>query len=435
MKKSLTLVCRSWNSIAIEFLYEFIALRQLGHIPGLLRTFRADSSIGGLVKMLAVIFLPAAKNRRLVTSGLSSILKLCTNLKELTFPHYWKDLHSGMLWWISEDLLPQLHLTDTLTRLHLPWCDLNDPGVVKQLNSCTNLVELGISTYCGKDDVLATAPFQNSGRTVLRKLEHLRVNVFSKHTNGAPCTESPFLLRVITESWDMPNLRTFTINTDFLSVRRPDPKTLMILFRGLFEVHCQGLLSLQARGLGDVITRSLILLCPRLEHLIIVKDSWLFSEDCAGHPTVKWIDVWSSDREPLHVLRQRLHQLPCFPNLQSIRELGEGLGDWSELPFIFPPNSTSDHDDQEVVLYHFPGTDIAVHKHYIRAQDAVYHDSDSDTSYLWSGTSDLEDPSDLSSIDWEEFAYELQSQDDDNSEQLGSEEILDVFTKVLIDED
>jgi hypothetical protein len=187
MKKSLTLVCRSWNSIAIEFLYEFIALRQLGHIPGLLRTFRADSSIGVLVKRIAVILVPTAKNRRLVASGLSSILKVCTNLKELTFPHYWTDLPLGTLWWISADLLPQLHLAETLTRLHLPWCNLNDPGVVKQLNSCTNLVELGISTYCSEGDVLATAPFQNSGRTILRKLEHLRVKMF-RTKNSTPST-------------------------------------------------------------------------------------------------------------------------------------------------------------------------------------------------------------------------------------------------------
>jgi hypothetical protein len=236
------------------------------------------------------------------------------------------------------------------------------------------------------------------------------------------------VLRVVTESWDMPNLHAVTISENYNT-----KIILTTLFQGLFQVHCRGLLSLQVRGPGGAAIPSLISHCPLLEHLIIVKDSWLFSKHCAGHPTVKWIDLWSSEQESLAVSRQRLHRFPWFPNLQSIRELDKGLVDSSELPFIFPPNSTSDPDDQAVELYHFPGTGIVVHKHYIRA---VHYDSDSDTSYSWSGTlSDLEDSSDSSttSMDWE--ACELQNQDDVSSEELGSEDVLDVFTKMLVDED
>lgn len=423
MKKALVEVCRAWNCAAIEFLYEFVAFRRLGQVPALLRTLHAAPDLGNLIKRI-FIFIPLfRRHRHTLTHGVSSVVSQSPRLEVFSFTN-----HSGEIS-LFEDILGQMLFPNTLARLELSSCEMNNPQIVRMLNSCQNLVHFTIFSY--GDPSLSNISTITCERVALNRLENLQVHVIYSPTL-LQSTSAEYLLRTITSQWDLPRLRCLTVGIESLprQINR-----LEDLFGGLLRVHGKSLLKLSIRtplvGSGTPATNSMPLLishCPVLEYLIFVEDHCPFSDGWGGHPTLKWIDLWSQKETP--TLQIGLTQLTGFPKLQGIRLLNLALAEICDLPFAFPPIMAQDGPGIEI--FRLPGVDVEVTRDYIWAKELVHYESDTDSEYIQPDS----DNESYCSEEWvdEDYVWSLEM-DDEPEVEIDSDEVLEIFTRMLSDDD
>lgn len=83
--KSLTLVCRAWNSVATLYLYDHVLFRRVGQIPALIRTLEAKPGHHGLINQLTFACYVPVQWDQITNDGISYLLGNCSKLRSLTF--------------------------------------------------------------------------------------------------------------------------------------------------------------------------------------------------------------------------------------------------------------------------------------------------------------------------------------------------------------
>ncbi|THG99677.1 hypothetical protein EW026_g2723 [Hermanssonia centrifuga] len=84
-KKALTLVCKTWRSVALPLLYEHVVLRRTGQIYALERTMRAAPAVfGPMVRSIQFDTYVYQNHGKISQESLVYILEQCENLRSLT---------------------------------------------------------------------------------------------------------------------------------------------------------------------------------------------------------------------------------------------------------------------------------------------------------------------------------------------------------------
>ncbi|KAJ7761054.1 hypothetical protein B0H16DRAFT_558637 [Mycena metata] len=284
-KLSILAVCKSWNRVGTELLYERVTLRRILHLPVFVRALEGREDLGPLVRHLNVdCFVPHGYSR-LYGRETERIFKLCPNLAHIgVSPPFWIP---GL-----PCLLPSM--SSTITSLEfsrgIPYSTIF-PFLIELSPNLKSLV-LSLPVVDYEHPVLT---FDN--------LEVLGLDVDN---------ESEFLA----SKWRIPALRrlwvsfqhvlSYGILTDLLGAYGATLTSLQLPWTRV-NFHLQPLLDR----------------CPLLESLT-VHDNTVKS---LRHQTVKFIDVFCMDTPRTHSLKAR------FPALRRYRNLAFMATMFRDLPF------------------------------------------------------------------------------------------------------
>lgn len=342
MRKSIVMVCRQWNIVGTELLYEKAVFHRIGQISALAHTLEHNVSLGNLIKSIDIRCFVPPGYISLVKNDLRFIFDQCSRILQLALNEFQSPIHNTppRRAWIHSTLSgPYLSrdLSGVLSRLtHLECSDVVEFGdLVLMLQVCNELRSLIF--YLSNDGPdLSPDPRYHLH---LDCLISLRFTVKSRTSH----------LLTIPALWFMPNLRHLSIyhydnepNSDF-----PE-RYCQPLFekygRTLKYLHIRRIVS-NAVGFFDM--EQLLRSCPLLEHLVLGPD--IECTTPVTYPSIMWIDLWGSAT----LVNRPLFTLATFPALRGVRELDRALSDAVEWPLVLPPNP--DIDD---LVFEYPGLHI-----------------------------------------------------------------------------
>ncbi|KAJ7354687.1 hypothetical protein DFH08DRAFT_956071 [Mycena albidolilacea] len=286
MKHTLLSICKSWNQVGTELLYESVVLRRILQLPVFVRALEGRDGLGPLVKHLNLNCFPPRGYCQLYENGTRRILALCPNISHFGFspPFLIPGFSSAFL-----------ALPSSITSLEYP------------LPSQSLAIP---STY-------------DEGHPVL---------LFGRVEDVCLIMEQDSV--VSPSKWLFPNLRKLRLNgyvDRYGTPKRPKAKELIdaygarITFLGLFPDY-------SIYDLHGLLSR-----CPVLEHLV-VRQRWVPQPNTlvASH-TVKFVDVltgWKDD--PYFPITVRWLQ-GVFPALREVRNVGGGIfTEFRDIPLDMP---------------------------------------------------------------------------------------------------
>lgn len=208
------------------------------------------------------------------------------------------------------------------------------------LNNFPNLTSLDFDSPCGSEN--AQASNQSISQIRLRKLRHLRCSMMKDSPGGfqvlLSMTSNPALLAQL-------NMLTISLpcfEYDFRPSRIHLRSILQLCGPQLTYLHLQneGHVAWGGTHVARHNIQGLLRLCPKLEHLI-VPFRLIVSNPTLSHPTLRYLDIWTSPKTWRdYNLSLTVHRETC-PNLISIRRLDIALSYRStDLPIHLPPDTT-----------------------------------------------------------------------------------------------
>ena len=324
------MVCKQWNIVGTELLYEKVVFHRVGQISALARTLQGNTSLGKLIKSVDVRCFVPSGYITLVKADLGFILHRCPHLVQLALYEFrssvttFQDipLHNIRI----RSALPIIYFTQdlagVLSRLtHLECSDVVEfSDMVLMLQICNELQSLVCHLPNGEPNLLQPNSYLHLGQ-----LESLRFTIKS---------ESATPLLWVTTHWSMPALIHLSMYeygngiTNDHATRYCEP---------FFEKYGHTLKYLHLRrvvstGLRRIDMLYLLISCPLLEHLVLSAN--IMSVTPMTHASIIWIDFWGpGSYTDLH----GWFSLARFPALRGIRELDRGLPDTVEWPLVLPP--------------------------------------------------------------------------------------------------
>ncbi|TFY53539.1 hypothetical protein EVG20_g10069 [Dentipellis fragilis] len=409
--KALTLVCKSWHEPAMEILYRGIVLNSVPSFPLLYRTLATSTGDRGKLPRSLSMICPVSNVDiyAMTVRYLNKILRLCPNLKHVTFSQH-ELLAPVTFRYDPVGILSTMSLAaHRLTSLRLDdgWT-VNSLNHVPFLQDCVNLETMSIlwpvSVECC------------TGLIALPRLHTLTLIVY-----GGPSS------RIITDTvhppddavLSLPTLHTLTLSFECRPTNRVfrgarPKKTVLELLSSYgntlrrFHLNIMPLLptgrlsghldDMWRDEFKDVASdQEFIDLCPGLEHYITFTSRRL---ELSHHASLRYVDAWV----PSFSLNDTYEDPKTeffgnsggFPSLVSFRILDVSLCVFSELPFIISPDTVIPKDEH-YAAWHFGSLPIAQTQHAVTWLNHYEYNSDSDSSYFYSSPSDSssdEDPSD-----------------------------------------
>ena len=359
MRKSIIGVCKAWWKVGVELLYQEICIRRVGQIPALLRTLDSNNDIGNLIKTIEIsCFIPSGY-LSVFSADLGHIFNYCPRVAELTFAAraYDSPLHEAVL---CCPALPMIQFEACVSLTRLEFIIPTDCGdIVSVLQVCVNLRSLWIC--------VAFPDGPDKGRVMrspisLARLETLRLTINESNEEHLPLLGS---------YWSMPSLRRVVID-ELNDLANSASSAYRNDFFKAFGVRLRYLHIRPYRACGNTYlldVQGFLDRCPVLEHLAICPS--LRAPTPLTHPTVKWIDLWTSPKiQDMHYLTLRESLSPqAFPGLLGIRELDHGLSVMTDWPGILPPDAGLNEFGVE---YRFPGVHVQYTARGIFKKDLVY---------------------------------------------------------------
>ncbi|KAG5653663.1 hypothetical protein H0H81_011623 [Sphagnurus paluster] len=331
IKKSIILVCRSWYTIGIRFLYEDIVLQRPHQIPAFVRTLDTSSlaqDFGYLVKSINICTYIPPEFSISFNKHLTRIMDNCPRLQQFNFSPPFK-------WPFTA---PNPILSWSITSL-----SLNDSfpfAIVLRILGAAGgqLRHLGMhappSSVVSGTERLCYLPYLLSLQIYFRTWEGFSISFFVdvlcipriKHLTlrSVGQFEASFFLPILEKHG--PKLCVLQLHTENCmdDVHNTD-----------FEEHTDGQILLD--------------LCPGLEHLVIESTRAMVG---LSHPNIQWLDVWiPGDVTPSW--RHRSEILAGFRACRGLREIHSVLMHLFDIATLLPPDMVAtDLDTFEIA---FPG--------------------------------------------------------------------------------
>ncbi|KAJ6625742.1 hypothetical protein B0H10DRAFT_2000419 [Mycena sp. CBHHK59/15] len=309
MKLSILAVCKTWNQVGTELLYESVTLRRIGQLPAFVRALEGREGVGALVAHLDISYYVPPGYSSLHQSDTNKIFWLCPNLS-----------HLGFIWSCTIPALPLPPLSSSITSLEysdaMPLSDIL-PSLI-QLRQNLRSLSINLTPFSHSDPEIT---FEN--------LEDLRLCFSFEKDFADPATK-----------WSMPRLQRiwFTATgTDFAH-------KFMDIFKQFFDVCGPKLTFLSVdsivHGPQEILDR-----CPALEHLVILSH-------IAGpwqHGALKYVDFWRPDFPAVQRGQSFDSLKTALPLLRTVRNLDKTFDCLWDLPVRMPPtqNDVGPEEDQE----------------------------------------------------------------------------------------
>ncbi|KAJ7739042.1 hypothetical protein DFH07DRAFT_892459 [Mycena maculata] len=314
MKLSIVNVCRTWNQVGTELLYETVFLRGIGQLPALVRALENRDGLGLLVRHLDISCMVPRGYALLFESETKKIFELCPRLSHFAFVPIF------LIPAVTFSLPP---MASSITSLE--YTDAVDFSVAlpSLVELCGNLRSLTLALPASYNDI--------DRHLIFPKLEDLRI-VDSRH----PEPKTPAW------KWTMPTLRRMWA----ASISRVALQALLdaygrkLAFLSVYNHHAA------TGSLGK---------CPALEHLVLGAQVRmtpdLFEKP---HPNVKYVDIWhkwDGPRTRVGTDRPTFSSLKAvFPALRTCRYFDATFWHLWDLPVRFPPSDVQpqvEFDDPE----------------------------------------------------------------------------------------
>ncbi|KAG6825112.1 hypothetical protein H0H92_004669 [Tricholoma furcatifolium] len=367
-KLSISMVCKSWHAVGIEFLYEDIVFQHLTQLPAFLRTLvTAHEKYQHLIKRITIHTLVPPQDGASFTKCLQDILNRCPSVRRFSF--------------LSPSALPSTAALPTLS-FNITHLSFNDttPAALHLLHCTSNsLISLTIS--------------ESSSASA------------SALTIGA---DGPFLL---------PNLEDFFLNLRLFHPRDQDPSHTVTRTLQLLEVprlrrlainsaDCPSEISTLLQRCGQQVRvlflerswhwpaekiKSLLDACPILEHVVFQETpNGLTKYSSITHPTVKWLDVWALmpkfytlDDALTPTIRALVKTM--FPRVEHVRYINvwsTGIQRAVSLG-IAPDLNHLIASEDDSPSFDFPGIQLRCKLgHIVAPRPPSYEDSDSDSDHI-----------------------------------------------------
>ncbi|KAI5890461.1 uncharacterized protein SCHCODRAFT_02583550 [Schizophyllum commune H4-8] len=352
-KHSLTLVCRSWNAVALEYLYRDIGFTSIGQIAAFQETLsKSKGDLASSVRTITVACYVASYHRHVYYEDLCAILLMC------------RRLHSFSTC-IRESLDPFDH------RFQSYLCPISLPRSVVNLSlndephlTVAEVLPLAKSTSCRLQSLHLTLTDSTEDDMFERNLVFECLTTFS-----LDCRRVDILHMV--SRWSTPRLKYLTIS----SVNLPDAENSFLVFlmskgREIEYLHLRdGWSTINGSNQQGVQQY-----CPKLQHLVMsFRMRWTVS-----HPSVRWVDIWeppeyTGGAREIPSFRGYVRRLPTvFPALRGIRTLDYGLFFMPDLPRILRPTE----DIRDVAVFEHPGICVKQSAGRLWRADMKYTDID-----------------------------------------------------------
>ncbi|KAL1669992.1 hypothetical protein GGF50DRAFT_122714 [Schizophyllum commune] len=332
-KRSLALVCRSWNAVALEFLYRDIGFTSIGQIAAFQESLsNSKGDLASLVRTVTVACYVASYHRPVYYEDLCAILLMC------------RRLHSFSTC-IREPLDPSFgyRFQSHLCPISLPRCVVNLSINDEPHLTVAEILPLVKSTSARLQSLDFALTDSIEDHLFERDLEFDCLTAFS-----LDCPRVDILYMV--SRWSTPRLTHLTLS----SMSLPDAEAPFLEFlthngREIEYLHLRdGWSTINESNQLAVQQR-----CPKLKHLVLsFRMRWTIS-----HASVRWVDIWEPPeytggaREILS-FRHYVRGLPAvFPALRGIRTLDYGLFFMPDLPRILQPTE----DIRDIAVFEHPG--------------------------------------------------------------------------------
>ncbi|KAL1723870.1 hypothetical protein EV715DRAFT_190064 [Schizophyllum commune] len=355
-KRSLALVCRSWNAVALEFLYRDIGFTSIGQIAAFQESLsNSKGDLASLVRTVTVACYVASYHRPVYYEDLCAILLMC------------RRLHSFSTC-IREPLDPSLgyRFQSHLCPISLPRCVVNLSINDEPHLTVAEILPLVKSTSARLQSLDFTLTDSIEDHLFERDLEFDCLSTFS-----LDCPRVDILYMV--SRWSTPRLTHLTLS----SMSLPDAEVSFLEFlthngREIEYMHLRdGWSTINESNQLAVQQR-----CPKLQHLVLsFRMRWTISQ-----PSVRWVDIWeppeyTGGAREIPSFRHYVRGLPAvFPALRGIRTLDYGLFSMPDLPRILQPTE----DIHGVAVFEHPGICVKQSAGRLWRADMKYADIDND---------------------------------------------------------
>ncbi|KAL1757653.1 hypothetical protein FB107DRAFT_289214 [Schizophyllum commune] len=332
-KRSLALVCRSWNAVALEFLYRDIGFTSIGQIAAFQESLsNSKGDLASSVRTITVACYVASYHRPVYYEDLCAILLMCRRL------HTFSTCIRGPL-----DPSFGYRFQSHLCPISLPRCVVNLSINDEPHLTVAEILPLVKSTSARLQSLDFTLTDSIEDHLFERDLEFDCLTAFS-----LDCPRVDILYMV--SRWSTPRLTHLTLS----SMSLPDAEAPFLEFlthngREIEYLHLRdGWSTINESNQLAVQQR-----CPKLQHLVLsFRMRWTIS-----HPSVRWVDIWeppeyTGGARELPSFRHYVHGLPAvFPALRGVRTLDYGLFFMPDLPRILQPTE----DIRDIAVFEHPG--------------------------------------------------------------------------------
>ncbi|KAL0956791.1 hypothetical protein HGRIS_002910 [Hohenbuehelia grisea] len=390
-KRAIVSVCKDWNQVGVEFLYDHVVLRRMLQCEAFLNILREGSprslNLAGLVTKLTLhCFVPPAATGRF-NFGLFTIFENCPRISRvsITLPHV-------MCWDVK------LYWTSKITHLELG----RDVDLFAQPKCLAAVAEHLVSlAFCLPATPISAPP---SASLIFAHLEALRCKTVIT-TASAPGLR---VLAHIEKKWIMPQLQRLEIAWDYPIDIKPELSSrLSQATASLCRAHGSHLHTLSVHPIlpypkiatGSVPDgqdiRRILSSCPALEHLVLSAKP----EVKLAHAKLKWIDIWSVDvANPDRSASLKIEiGKKSLPSLQRVRILDYALCTLPEVAMTLSPELFS---TDVAYRYEYPGVAVQYANQVLQRMDAIrcaQLPSKAFNRWMWNleGTSDEEADDDV----------------------------------------
>jgi hypothetical protein len=304
MKLAIIAVCRTWNQIGVELLYNAVTIRRISQVPAFMCALESREGLGTLVRSLDInCAVPPRFSASFETSA-TKIFQLCPRLSHFGFSPAEDPTHR-LGPYKSRGLFPAP--TNSITSLRFNDQVLYDSTILPMLVHCCRSLQMLVLTVGrsiqGTDDP----------RLVFENLEDLDLDLASDSKTSA------------TSDWVMPRLRRVWLRSSPSSgatLLKACGRTLFFLSLRCFYSHN-----------GDAI-QNLLDCCPSLKHLAIAPAPRT-SMQPLKHATVNWVDLFYSlgdgGKTSFDVLKEG------FPALRTLRIFDTSVSLLQNIPDTISP--------------------------------------------------------------------------------------------------
>ncbi|KAJ7101306.1 hypothetical protein B0H15DRAFT_815620 [Mycena belliarum] len=275
-KLAIISVCRAWNRVGIEFLYESVVIRQIGQLPAFVHALETREGLGALVRHFDTSCFRPPGYHNMHDTEIKKVFALCGNLAHFVYtPSFLARAFTSTPRFGTDYLSVVLPSTVTMLELGLL---MDFPSILPSLaHLASTLISLSLT-------IPASVPL-NHTELVFPRLKNLRISLPILHRVVMP----PALML----HWVMPALGCLVWRDEYaasdelgelLKACGQRLKSLEILY---FEI-----LSFAKRSLQAIFDY-----CPILEHIAV---SYGVYSDLLGcsHPTLASLDVFVADTVP-----------------------------------------------------------------------------------------------------------------------------------------